>query len=174
MGAARRAGVLVVLAVGVVTVPVVACSSGRAAPATAPAPTAARAPSDSVSTGYGSQTRRSVTTAIGVLSEEELDRQRVARVEELLQGRVPGLQVMRTSTGEFTIRIRNAQSFMGNDEPLCVIDGVPIPSGGLGSALMGLNPQDIARIEVLKDAGATAIYGSQGGNGVLLITTKRH
>jgi TonB-dependent SusC/RagA subfamily outer membrane receptor len=111
---------------------------------------------------------------VTVLSEEELDNMRVARVEELLQGRVAGVQVMRTADGDFTIRIRGPHSFHGNDEPLYVVDGMPIPGRGLRSALMGIPPHDIARIEVLKDAGATAIYGSRGANGVIVITTKRH
>jgi TonB-dependent SusC/RagA subfamily outer membrane receptor len=115
-----------------------------------------------------------VTGAISTLSERELDGMRVARVEELLQGRVPGVYVTRTSTGDFSVRIRGAKTFgHGSDEPLYVVDGMPLMSGGLRAALMGIAPQDIARIDVLKDAGATAVYGSKGANGVILITTKR-
>ncbi|MFN2564253.1 MAG: TonB-dependent receptor plug domain-containing protein [Gemmatimonadaceae bacterium] len=144
-----------------------ACSTGRQSPSVA----AAR---DSVSVGYGRQAREDVTGAITTLSEEDLDGQRVARVEELLQGRVPGVSVSRGPNGDFSVRIRGAQTFgHANDEPLYVVDGMPLMNGGLRTALMGIAPQDIARIDVLKDAGATAVYGSKGANGVILITTKR-
>ena len=98
---------------------------------------------------------------------------RVARVEEMLLGRVAGVQVVRTADGDFTVRVRGAHSFNGNDEPLLVVDGMQIPARGLRRALSGIAPQDVARIEVLKDAGATAAYGSLGANGVIVITTKR-
>lgn len=88
-------------------------------------------------------------------------------------GRVPGLTVLRTPNGGYSLRIRGRSSFYGNDEPLIVIDGMPIRQGGASNALMSLDPGDVARIDVLKDAGATAAYGVQGGNGVLLIATRR-
>lgn len=149
------------------TLPVGACSTGRHSPAAAPAP-------DSVSVGYGRQAREEVTGAVSTLSEQDLDGMRVARVEELLMGRVPGVYVTRGANGDFTVRIRGTQTF-GNasDEPLYVVDGMPLMNSGLRNALMGIAPQDIARIDVLKDAGATAVYGSKGANGVILITTKR-
>jgi TonB-dependent SusC/RagA subfamily outer membrane receptor len=153
------------------TFPASACTAGRRAPSVVP--TAERVP-DSVSIGYGRQARQEVTGAISTLSEEELGGMRVARVEELLQGRIPGVYVARGANGDFTVRIRGIQTF-GNssDEPLVVVDGMPLVQGGLRTALMGIAPQDIARIDVLKDAGATAVYGSKGANGVILITTKR-
>lgn len=100
---------------------------------------------------------------------------RVTRVEDLLLGRVPGLQMVPMSNGNYTLRIRGTRSLRGDaaaDEPLLVIDGVPL-SGSIGSALAGIAPRDVARIEVLKDAAATGIYGSRGANGVIVITTKR-
>lgn len=134
-----------------------------------PAPTNG---SDSVSVGYGDQARRDITSSVGTVSEEEIDRQRASRVEELLE-RIPGVQVRRTDTGSFSVRIRGSGPFRGDAEPLYVVDGLPLMDGGLASAIAGLAPQDIARIDVLKDAGAAAIYGSKGANGVVVITTKR-
>ncbi len=99
---------------------------------------------------------------------------RVSRVEELIQGRIPGVHVVRLPNGDFSVRVRGAKTFgQGSDEPLYVVDGMPLMTTGLRNALMGIAPQDIARIDVLKDAGATAVYGSKGANGVILITTKR-
>lgn len=138
---------------------------------------AAPAPAtDSVSIGYGRQAKRDVTSAIGTVSAEDINNQRVTRVEELLRGRVAGVEVIPLPNGDFTLRIRNASSNGGNAAPLIVLDGMPLPrGGGIGSALAGIAPADIQRIEVLKDAGSAAAYGSEGVNGVVLITTKhRH
>ena len=130
--------------------------------------------SDSVSIGYGRQAKRDVTGAIGSVSGDDIDHQRVTRVEELLRGRVAGVEVIPLPNGDFTLRIRNASANAGNAAPLVVIDGMPLPrGGGIGSALSGIAPSDIARIEILKDAGSAAAYGSEGVNGVILITTKR-
>jgi TonB-dependent SusC/RagA subfamily outer membrane receptor len=116
---------------------------------------------------------RYATNSVSVITTEDLDRQRVVRVEELIRGRVPGVEVIQRPNGDYTVRIRGVHSIYGSSEPLYVVDGMPIISSGLRSALSGINPADIARIEVLKDAGSTAGYGSQGANGVILITTKR-
>jgi len=101
------------------------------------------------------------------------EEKRVSRVEDMLIGRFPGLEVVRLANGNYTLRIRGPGSFQANEEPLLVIDGTPIPPGQLGNALAGLSPHDIAQIDVLKDAGAAAIYGIRGGNGVIVITTNR-
>jgi TonB-dependent SusC/RagA subfamily outer membrane receptor len=131
-------------------------------------------PSDSVSATYGSRHPIAhVTGAVSVIRQDELDHMRGGRIEEMIAGRVPGLEVVSSGGGGYRFRIRGVASFNGNDEPLCVIDGVPIRSGGISGALAMLVPQDIARIEVLKDAGAAAAYGSRGANGVIVITTKR-
>lgn len=111
--------------------------------------------------------------SVSTVTREDVESMRVGRIEELLMGRVPGLTVLRTPNGGYSLRIRGRSSFYGNDEPLIVIDGMPIRQGGASNALMSLDPGDVARIDVLKDAGATAAYGVQGGNGVLLITTRR-
>ncbi len=98
--------------------------------------------------------------------------QPVGHAEELLEGRFPGVEVIRLVTGDVSVRIRGASSIMGSNEPLYVIDGMEI-SPGPGGALVGINPADIARIEVLKDVGSTSLYGVRGANGVIVITTKR-
>ena len=100
----------------------------------------------------------------------------ISRIEYLLQARVPGLEVLPLANGTFTLRIRGRHSLMGQtqtDEPLLVIDDIPVPQGSLGNALAGMAPRDVGRIDVLKDAAATSVYGSRGANGVIIITTKR-
>lgn len=147
----------------------VGCGGGNAA-RVAPTPQT----DDSVSIGYGRQATHDVTGAIGSLSGDDISHQRVARVEELLRGRLAGVEVVPLPNGDFSLRIRNASSNAGNAAPLIVLDGMPLPrGGGIGSALAGIAPSDISRIEVLKDAGSAAAYGSEGVNGVVLITTKR-
>jgi TonB-dependent SusC/RagA subfamily outer membrane receptor len=92
------------------------------------------------------------------------------RVEELFAGRFPGVQVFQASGG-LSVRIRGATSLRGSTEPLYIVDGFPYTPSSDG--LIALNPSDIARIEVLKDAAQTAEYGSRGANGVVKITTKK-
>jgi TonB-dependent starch-binding outer membrane protein SusC len=154
--------------------PVLACATATT-PAAEAAPRAYAA-LDSIVLAYGKTTPASSTVAVGSVSARDIATMRVTRLEELLQGRVAGAQVFRTATGDYTIRIRNATSLLpsGSAEPLFVLDGMPMLSGRpLGSILDGISPYDIARIDVLKDAGATAAYGARGANGVVLITTKR-
>lgn len=161
----RRARFLALLG-GCIVALAPACGRATPAPPAAPEP-------EAVSFGYGSQERSEISGSVASLSARELDNVRVARVEELLQGRIPGLQVIRRANGDFSLRVRGSGSLVGNDEPLLVIDGMPIRMGGIGQALLGIAPQDIARVDVLKDAGAAAIYGSRSANGVIVITTKR-
>jgi TonB-dependent SusC/RagA subfamily outer membrane receptor len=94
---------------------------------------------------------------------------RPLRAEELL-ARFPGVEVRQAPGGGVSVRIRGSSS-LGNAEPLYVIDGMVVDQ--LGSGLLGINPTEIARIEVLKDAAATAFYGMRGSNGVVVITSKR-
>ena len=93
-------------------------------------------------------------------------------IEELLMSRFPGVQVTRAPDGGIAVRIRGTTSIYGSNEPLYVIDGVPIRPRP-GGALFGINPYDIASIKVLKDAASTTMYGVRGANGVIVITTKR-
>lgn len=141
---------------------------------------------DVVIVGYGTQSARTVTNSIARISGEAIKDQPVASVAQSLQGRLAGVQI--TSAGgrpgaPIQVNIRGRSSIQAGNEPLYVIDGVIIPSNnnatpstsaGAGiSPLANLNGDDIASIQVLKDASAAAIYGSRGSNGVVLITTKK-
>jgi TonB-dependent SusC/RagA subfamily outer membrane receptor len=93
-------------------------------------------------------------------------------IEKVLQEKVPGLLVTRTADGGIALQIRGPSSFISNNEPLYVIDEVPVRPGP-GGALMGVNPHDVESIRVLKDPADTGIYGVRGANGVIVVTTKR-
>jgi TonB-dependent SusC/RagA subfamily outer membrane receptor len=148
-----------------------------AACASAPSSRVAAAPTpvpDSVTVPYGRMARSRVTDAVTSLGPDDIEKGHAIRMEDLIQGRLSGVQVSRSVSGRLMIRIRGTASFQaGGSEPLIVIDGMAAPTFGGSSALDSLNPSDVARIDVLKDAGAAAIYGSQGANGVILVTTKR-
>lgn len=106
------------------------------------------------------------------LTSEDFDRQSDQPIERLLASRFPGVWLSRTPEGGIAVRIRGAISVHGSNQPLYVIDGIPIQPGPNGS-LSGINPYDIETIRVLKDAADTALYGVRGANGVIVITTKR-
>jgi TonB-dependent SusC/RagA subfamily outer membrane receptor len=127
-------------------------------------------PEGEVRIGYGSQDRAEVTGAVATVRAEDLGRE-ITSLEELFRG-LAGVTVRRLPDGGISLRVRGSSSFSSGGEPLFVINGVPIHAAP-GQALMGVSARDITRIEVLKDAGATAIYGSRGANGVILISTKR-
>ena len=153
----------------------VALATGCAGTGSVPSPSPAvnPAPEDQVSVGYGTQSRRNITGAVSSYIPTEADAH-IARVETMLQGNIPGLEVIRQG-GDFTLRIRGFKTLRegGDDAPLLVIDDIIVPAGSFATALAGIAPYDVARIDVLKDAGATAVYGSRGANGVVIITTKR-
>jgi TonB-dependent starch-binding outer membrane protein SusC len=128
-------------------------------------------PRDSVQVGYGAQPRDKVVGAVGAMSDRDVPG-RPLRIEELLRGRVPGLQVVQGSNGP-SFRIRGTGSMLVDQEPLVVVDDVPIPSESLTSALAGLTPKDIKSVSVLKDVASTSIYGGRGAGGVILISTKK-
>jgi len=107
-----------------------------------------------------------------VMTEEEIAHSSGRPIEQLLMDRFPGVMVSRTSDGGVSIRIRGVSSFNSSNEPLYVIDDVPMQAAP-GGALKGINPRDIASIQVLKDPAETAIYGVRGANGVIVIRTKR-
>jgi TonB-linked SusC/RagA family outer membrane protein len=118
--------------------------------------------------GYGTQEKRDVSGSIGSIKREDFELQPVIRADQILQGRVPGVNVTNQSGapgGAVSIRIRGANSILGSNEPLFVIDGF------VGASFEDVTPADIEDIQVLKDASATAIYGSRGANGVVLINT---
>jgi TonB-dependent SusC/RagA subfamily outer membrane receptor len=108
-----------------------------------------------------------------IVTAEDIDRSNTSGdpIERALAAKVPGVLITRTADGGIAIRLRGQTSLMGSNEPLYVIDDVPIQAGP-GGALVGINPHDIASIEVLKDAASLSFYGVRGANGVILIKTK--
>ncbi|SFQ68244.1 SusC/RagA family TonB-linked outer membrane protein [Hymenobacter arizonensis] len=120
--------------------------------------------------GYGTQKASNVTGAIASVTAKEIEERPVNRIENALVGQMPGVYVQTPSGepgAELQIRVRGGASINASNEPLYVVDGVPVDN------LRGINPTDVANIEVLKDAASAAIYGSRGSNGVVLVTTKR-
>jgi TonB-dependent SusC/RagA subfamily outer membrane receptor len=107
-----------------------------------------------------------------VVTAEDIERNPGTPIEQILESKIPGIQVTRLTGGGISIRIRGTSSFYGNNEPLYVIDGTPMEAGPRG-ALNGVNPYDIESIRVLKDPADTGVYGVRGANGVIVITTKR-
>lgn len=131
---------------------VVGC--GRSTPPSQPGPSPAATPSTTV-------------------TSEDIERLPPGvAIEEALMGRFPGVIVERTTGGGVAVRIRGAASFYASEQPLYVLDDIPIQPGPQG-ALVGINPYDIASIQVLKNPADTAIYGVRGANGVIVIKTKR-
>lgn len=147
-----------------------------------------------VDIGYGSQQNRDLTTAISSVRATDLEKTPVPSLDQAMQGRMAGVQVFKNTGapgGAVTVRIRGTASINSNQEPLYIVDGVPInntfsgstsPPGQSGggqtgneviNGLAGINMDDIEKIDVLKDAAAASIYGARAANGVVLITTKR-
>jgi TonB-linked SusC/RagA family outer membrane protein len=135
--------------------------------------------------GYGTANRREVSNAVATVRSTELVHTPLASIDGALQGKAPGLQVVQNAGNPgngMSVRIRGAASLSAGNQPLYVIDGVPLLRDNYSQLSMGgqdltavsaLSPDEIASIDVLKDASASAIYGSRGSNGVVLITTKR-
>jgi TonB-linked SusC/RagA family outer membrane protein len=128
--------------------------------------------SEIVVVGYGTQQKKDLTGSVSKVEGEILENIPTSRVDQILQGRAPGVQVTQVS-GEpgaaTSIRIRGGNSIQGNNEPLWVIDGVIV---GQNFDLNNINTNDIQSIDILKDATAVSIYGTRGANGVILVTTK--
>ncbi len=131
---------------------------------------------------YGSQVKRKVTGSVTTVNSKQLEDKPFTSVDQMLQGKVPGLQSVSPNGqpgGAQTIRIRGVSSITGVNDPLFVVDGIPVNTGdysrntNTSNALAGINPNDIESVTVLKDAAATAIYGSRAAAGVILITTKK-
>lgn len=137
--------------------------------------------SEFVITSYGDQSKREITGAISSVKGEVFENLPVQSFDRAMQGRIAGVQVTSTSGqpgGTLNVRIRGVGSINAGNDPLYIVDGVQVASGGLSgqgtqNALGSINPNDIESIEVLKDAAAAAIYGAQAANGVVIITTKR-
>ena len=138
---------------------------------------------EAVVIGYGTQKKIEVTGAVTSVSSNDLERAAGGGLESGLQGKVPGLNIV-SNSGEpgagSTITLRGGASINGSNEPLYIIDGIPIESGNISSLsgdanfspIAGINPSDIESIQVLRDAASAAIYGSRAANGVVIITTK--
>lgn len=136
--------------------------------------------------GYGEVKKRDITGSVASIKQSDLKAQPINSFDQALQGRVAGVQITQASNapgGGITIRVRGGNSISASNDPLYVIDGFPVtnpaPASGashsaiFANPLASINPNDVESIEVLKDASATAIYGSRGANGVVLVTTKR-
>ena len=142
---------------------------------------------EAVVVGYGTLTQKTVTSAVGKYKPDELDRRPVLSPDQALQGHLAGVQITSTSgtpDAATRVSIRGIGSIQAGNEPLWVVDGIPITGtsgdsgGSLGSTttsngLININPNDIESIEVLKDAASAAIYGSRATNGVIIVTTKK-
>ena len=129
--------------------------------------------------GYGTMKKSDLTGSVVQVKADELNRGSITSAQEMLQGKVSGVFVQPSSGapgGGATMRIRGGASLNASNDPLIVIDGVPVTSDaspGMSNALSALNPNDIESFSVLKDASATAIFGSRASNGVIIITTKK-
>jgi iron complex outermembrane receptor protein len=151
--------------------------------------TSAQALSDVVVIGYGTASRKDLTGSVSSIKEKDFNKGVFTAPDQLIQGKAAGVLVINNTGqpgGATTVRIRGSSSIRSGNQPLYVIDGVPLSGGSArpggsggdfgsdaGNPLNFINPNDIANIEILKDASATAIYGSRGANGVVMITTKR-
>ncbi|HRQ50961.1 MAG TPA: TonB-dependent receptor plug domain-containing protein, partial [Agriterribacter sp.] len=140
--------------------------------------------------GYGTARKKDLTGAVASVQEKDFNRGVITAPDQLIQGKAAGVLVINNTGqpgGSTTIRVRGSSSIRSGNQPLFVIDGIPLSGGSArpgtsgggsygndgGNPLNFINPNDIASMEILKDASATAIYGSRGANGVILITTKR-
>ncbi|MDH6310434.1 TonB-linked SusC/RagA family outer membrane protein [Dysgonomonas sp. PFB1-18] len=135
---------------------------------------------DVVVIGYGTQRKSDLTGSVSSVSSKDFNTGLISSPEQLINGKVSGVQIMSNSgspTSGSTIRIRGGASLNASNDPLIVLDGVPLEMGGIsgnsGNFLALINPSDIESMTILKDASSTAIYGSRASNGVLIITTKK-
>jgi TonB-linked SusC/RagA family outer membrane protein len=123
-----------------------------------------------VAIGYGVTKKSDLTGSVSSVTSKDFEKQPITRLEDALQGRASGVQITKNSGAPgaaIKIRVRGTNSINGDNSPLVVIDGL------IGGDLKSLNSNDIASMEILKDASATAIYGSRGANGVILVSTKK-
>lgn len=130
--------------------------------------------------GYGTMKRSDLTGAVTSVGTESIEKSIPTSIDQVLQGRAAGVQIQAntgTPGGSSTIRIRGTNSINATSQPIFVIDGVIIDSSsddnGNTNPLASINPNDIETMDILKDASATAIYGSRASNGVIMITTKK-
>ena len=127
-----------------------------------------------VAIGYGTVKQKDLTTAVSVVKTDDLARRPITSASGALQGKAAGVQVIQPngSPGQgMVVRVRGASSISSSNDPLYVVDGVPVGEGNY--AIAYLSPNEIESMQVLKDASSAAIYGSRAANGVVLITTKQ-
>ncbi len=157
--AVRRYGVMAILALAACG-PRMAQESGQAQP------------QDSVAIGYGAQAATNVTGSVSSVDPNR-NKAHYASMADYLQAQVAGLQVVRLGRGDVQLVVRGKSTFgQGDNSALLVIDDKPIAPDAVSAQLNSLRPEDVVRVDVIKDASA-AIYGSRGANGVVLITTRR-
>jgi TonB-dependent SusC/RagA subfamily outer membrane receptor len=124
---------------------------------------------DTINTGYSTQKKSESTASTATVVPSKQDKDFARDLSDLLQGRAAGVDVSRTGGGSIRILVRGPSSFNASNTPLFVVDGTPISPGPNG--IVPVNPRNVESITVLKDAGSTAIYGSRGANGVIVIET---
>ena len=136
--------------------------------------------SEVVVIGYGTARKSDLTGSVVTIKSDDFNKGQISSAEQLINGKVAGVQIMSNSgsaTGGSTIRVRGGASLNASNDPLIVLDGVPLEQGGIAgndnNFLSLINPSDIESMTVLKDASSTAIYGSRASNGVIIITTKK-
>lgn len=136
--------------------------------------------SDAIVIGYGNTTKKDLTGSVSSVGTKDFNNGLISSPEQLINGKVAGVQIMSASgspTSGSTIRIRGGASLNASNDPLIVLDGIPLEIGGIsgndGNFMSMINPADIESMTVLKDASSTAIYGSRASNGVIIITTKK-
>ncbi len=125
-----------------------------------------------VAVGYGTIDENLATSAVDVVDEEEFNRGYIANADQLIQGKVAGVQISSSGSpqGGSAVRIRGGSSLSASNDPLIIVDGLPLDTG---QGISFLNPNDIESVSVLKDAASTSIYGARGANGVIIYTTKK-
>ena len=136
--------------------------------------------SDAIVIGYGSSSKKDLTGSVSAVESKDFNSGLLSSPEQLINGKVAGVQISSgggSPTSGSTIRIRGGASLNASNDPLIVIDGVPLESGGVGGMevnfLSLINPNDIESMTVLKDAASNSLYGARGANGVIMITTKK-
>jgi TonB-dependent SusC/RagA subfamily outer membrane receptor len=112
------------------------------------------------------------TGAVDSLQPSDSGGRHVTDVAEMLLGRVPGLEVVRGTNGDISLRIRGGDSILSEGEPLVILDDAPVAEQSVSMVLRGLNPNEVASIDVLKDVASTSVYGTRGAHGVIIIRMK--
>jgi TonB-dependent SusC/RagA subfamily outer membrane receptor len=162
----KNATIVIAVAFGLAST--LACQTHEPAPATQPGPTGDAPDAE----GTNPDTRRA--GAVVTLESEEESGGHFTDMVDMLRGRVSGLQVVELANGNISLRIRGlATSFMANQEPLLVVDGLRVPTYAITNTLRTIDPREVRSIQVLKDVASTSAYGARGVNGVIVIRLKK-